>query len=80
MMQVGCQIKRSLKGRNMFIQKQSMLSGKINEMELPITNEQIEDWQSGRLIQHAMPHLDEWQREFLITGVTKEEWVQEYGG
>ena len=64
----------------MFVQKQSMLSGKTNEMELPITKEQIEDWESGRLIQHAMPHLDEWQREFLITGVTKEEWVKEFGG
>ena len=64
----------------MFVQKQSMLSGKTNEMELPITKEQIEDWESGRLIQHAMPHLDKWQREFLITGVTKEEWVKEVGG
>lgn len=63
----------------MFIQKRSMISGKINEMELPITTEQLEDWQSGRLIQHAMPHLNDEQREFLMTGVTPQEWIEQFG-
>lgn len=63
----------------MFIQKRSMISGNINEMELPITTEQLEDWQSGRLIQHAMPHLNDEQREFLMTGVTPQEWIEQFG-
>lgn len=63
----------------MFIQKRSMISGKINEMELPITTDQLEDWQSGRLIQHAMPHLNDEQREFLMTGVTPQEWIKQFG-
>lgn len=64
----------------MFIQKRSMITGQINEMELPITKEQFDDWQSGRLIQYAMPHLNDEQREFLMTGITPQEWSQQFGG
>lgn len=64
----------------MLVQKKSMLTGKTNSMLLPITNKQIEDWQSGTLIQDAMPNLDKWQREFLITGSTQQEWIEEFGG
>jgi|DEB0MinimDraft_6_1074348.scaffolds.fasta_scaffold80199_2 hypothetical protein len=64
----------------MFIQKRSMLTGKLNEMELPITKEQLDDWQSGRLIQHAMPQLNDDEREFLMSGIIPEEWNQCFGG
>lgn len=76
---IGVLIWRSMSEVEMFIQKRSMISGKINEMELPITSEQFEDWQSGRLIQHAMPHLNDHQREFLMSGITPEEWVNCFG-
>ena len=76
----GALTQLSMSEVKMFIQKRSMISGKINEMELPITSEQFEDWQSGRLIQHAMPNLNDEQREFLMTGITPQEWQEQFGG
>jgi hypothetical protein len=50
------------------------MTGEKNEMLLPVTNEQIERWQNGELIQNVFPHLSPSEREFLISGVTPEEW------
>lgn len=58
----------------MKITMQSKLTGKVHTMDLPITEQQINLWQGGMLIQKAMPQLTADQREFLITGATKEEW------
>jgi len=43
-------------------------------MEIDVSDAQIEHWQNGALIQHAMPQLTPDEREFLMTGITKEEW------
>ncbi len=58
----------------MLITKQSVMTGEKNTMLLPVTNEQIERWQDGELIQNVFPHLSPSEREFLISGVTPEEW------
>lgn len=58
----------------MLIKKRSMLSGVEREMDLNVTEEQIRLWQSGTLIQVAMPQLSIEEREFMMTGITKEEW------
>lgn len=58
----------------MLIKKKSMLSGIDHEMELPITQEQVDSWHAGKLIQDAFPNLTPNQREFLISGSTQEEW------
>lgn len=42
-------------------------------MDLPVTQRQIDMWQSGMCIQDCMPHLEIEQREFLITGMSIEE-------
>ncbi len=53
----------------------SRLTGKINQMEIPLSPEEIEDGlNSGKLIQIAFPTLTSIQREFLFTGCTQEEW------
>jgi hypothetical protein len=36
-------------------------------------------WEDGQLIQYAMPHLTVSEREFLISGVTDEEWAEMMG-
>lgn len=59
----------------MLIKRESMLSGIIHEMDLPVTNEQLAEWLNGSLIQNVMPHLTADQREFLMTGITPEEWA-----
>ena len=49
-------------------------------MELPIRQGQIEYWQaSGELVQNVFPHLNADEREFLMTGITPEEWSTAFG-
>jgi hypothetical protein len=62
----------------MLIEKTSMISGKKSTLDLPVTEEQIKLWQTGMLIQNAMPQLNETQREFLITGITESEWAEHF--
>lgn len=64
----------------MLIKRQSMMTGDIHEMDLPVTDEQLAEWLNGSLIQNAMPHLSPEQREFLMTGIIPEEWDAEFVG
>jgi len=58
----------------------SMFTGRLNSMELPLRQRQIEFWKlSGTPIQRVFPHLSADQREFLMTGVTPEEWTDAFG-
>jgi hypothetical protein len=43
-------------------------------MEIDVSDAQLEDWQSGTLIQRAMPNLTADEREFIMTGITGKEW------
>jgi hypothetical protein len=36
-------------------------------------------WERGVLIQDAMPHLSPDEREFLMTGITPDEWADTMG-
>jgi hypothetical protein len=58
----------------MKITRVSMISGTIRTLDLPVTPEQIAAHQAGALIQDAFPNLLRWQREFILTGITDEEW------
>ena len=59
----------------MLVKKTSIMSGKVNEMNLDITQEQLDRYLEGRgLIQDIFPHLNASEREFLISGMTGEEW------
>ena len=63
----------------MLIERTSMISGKTNSLELPITNAQLDRWTGGELIQNVFPDLEIDQREFLMTGITPEEWNRTFG-
>ena len=63
----------------MLVAKTSMISGKTNTMVLSITNAQLERWVGGELIQDVFPDLSVDQREFLMTGITPEEWDLTFG-
>lgn len=39
------------------------------KFEIPATEEQLADWRSGTVIQKAMPEVDAFQRELLISGI-----------
>jgi hypothetical protein len=58
----------------MNITRISSYSGKVYTFDINVTEEQIKRWRSGELIQNVMPELTAWEREFLITGMTQDEW------
>jgi hypothetical protein len=62
----------------MKITKVSMLSKLERALELDVTDEEIKAWKSGMLIQDAMPRLNTDEREFMMTGITAEEWEERY--
>lgn len=63
----------------MIITKISPLTGNSNTMDLDITNEQLQRWKDGELIQNVMPNLTPAEREFLITGYTQDDWDVMFG-
>lgn len=59
----------------MKITRRSPRTGKVNEMDINVTQEQINAWQhEGKMIQDVMPNLTDDEREFLKTGYTPEDW------
>ena len=60
----------------MIIYRRSLISGKTNTMDLPVTKEQVREWQDGGLIQNVFPDLTPDEREFIQTGITPFEWQQ----
>jgi hypothetical protein len=54
-----------------------MLSGVTRSRDIDVTEEEYDRWRSGVLIQRAMPHLSDVDREFIMTGITEEEWNAE---
>ena len=58
----------------MIISRVSLLTGVTHTRDIPVTREQLIDWDRGALIQDAMPNLTPDEREFIETGITNEEW------
>jgi hypothetical protein len=61
----------------MLVFNESMLTGNKVSMEIDVTNEQLQRWVGGELIQNAMPNLTADEREFIMTGITPLEWDKE---
>jgi len=63
------------------VTRQSVLTRKINTMELPILQEHLDiyDTVGDILVQDAFPNLNAEQREFLISGITPQEWNKYIG-
>ena len=64
------------------VTKKSIISGKTNTMELDITQEDLDRYEqvSGLLVQAVFPQLSSSEREFLISGITPQEWNDTFGG
>jgi len=70
----------TLKANHMFITKQSDLTGITHTMEISVTPAQIKMWYAkGTHIQYEFPFLTAVEREFLLTGITEEEWQNAFG-
>lgn len=61
------------------ITRQSRISGKINKRTVPATPEQFDAWKAGALAQDAFPFCSAEDREFIISGITPEEWKATFG-
>tara|TARA_E500000178_G_scaffold349042_1_gene405257 strand:- start:65 stop:262 length:198 start_codon:yes stop_codon:yes gene_type:complete len=60
----------------MQITKFSPQSMRDNTREIDVTQSQLDRWKAGELIQNVMPHLSPDDREFLMTGLTPEDWEE----
>jgi hypothetical protein len=63
--------------------KQSSISKEYHSMDLDITEDQLDRiknrFNTKELIQNIVPDLTPSEREFLMTGITEQEWNQLYG-
>ena len=65
----------------MIVTRKSPFSGKVNEMDLPLSKDQMARYNSGNeLIQNVFPNLNADEREFIMTGITPTEWNETFGG
>ena len=60
----------------MLIKRTSMATGVTRELDIPVTQEQVDGRMDGAMVQYAFPSLTAGQREFLMTGITDEEWEE----
>lgn len=67
----------------MRVTKTSQLTGKEHTMIIDVTEEQLFRIQNRmnttELIQNIVPNLSMEEREFLMTGITNEEWIRAFG-
>ena len=63
----------------MLVTKQSAISGKMNSIELPITEAQLMAHRNGELVQNVFPNLSVEEREFLVSGISPKEWNDLFG-
>lgn len=62
----------------MKITRTSMISGKTHTKDLPVTQEQFDAYNAGGLLQGCFANLSADDREFIKTGITKEEWDEAF--
>lgn len=64
----------------MIFARKSPLTGVVNQREIPVTQEQYSAFMNGTMIQDAMPNLSADDREFILTGITPEDWATIFPG
>ena len=62
----------------MKITRISQFSGETNTLDLDVTQEQMERFEmrliTGEYVQTIFPELPKEEREFILTGITPQEW------
>ena len=58
----------------MQITRRSIITGIERTRDIQITEDDYAKWNNGALIQDAAPYLSASDREFIMTGITTEEW------
>ena len=60
----------------MKITRTNPFNGEISTLEIDATEEQLESYYAGELLQNAFPNLSAGDREFIKTGITDEYWEE----
>lgn len=64
----------------MVIRRRSILDKKVYEMDLDITADQVKRFVEGKEhVQNIFPNLSAGEREFILNGITPEEWDKQIG-
>jgi hypothetical protein len=63
----------------MLITRKSPISGEINTVDIPVTEDQLAAYHKGALLQNAFPNISPGDREFIKSGITESEWTQIFG-
>lgn len=63
----------------MLITRKSPFTSIVHSMEINVTEEQLRNWKAGVVIQKAMPNVSPDEREFIMTGITPQEWEDTFG-
>ena len=58
----------------MQITRTNPFNGEVNTLNIDVTDEQVQAYMDGALIQDAFPQLTAGEREFIKTGITEEAW------
>ena len=67
-------------GDTAYFVRMSPLSRKIHQGAIPgVTLARFEKWMEGSLIQDVFPELTANEREFIMTGITPQEWEEAFG-
>jgi hypothetical protein len=61
------------------VTRTSQLTGQVHTLDLDVTEEQMQAYAAGALIQEAFPGLSDDDREFIMTGITAAEWEAVFG-
>lgn len=63
----------------MEITRTSILTGIKRTLEINCSEDQLSSWERGDdLIQNLMPNINPSEREFIMTGITEEEWESSF--
>lgn len=63
----------------MIIKKFNIILQKEVQLDIPITEAELERIQNGELIQNVVPHLSSDEREFIISGILPGQWDEMFG-
>lgn len=63
----------------MLITKTCIFDGTTHTLDLNVTQEQLDRWSKGGLVQNVFPHLSSDEREFLMTGIVPGDWEKWVG-
>lgn len=73
-MELGYRDDKHVGAGTMIVHKVSSLTGVLHSRDIDVTGEQLTRHAEGELIQNVCPDLSAEDREFLMTGITQDEW------